>query len=57
MVAFAQYFRLDEFSQGPKKTLVAAKVRDTIGYLSQAFEAALRDDPRRNPDESLPGLL
>ena len=42
MVAFAQAVRKAEFSQGPKKILVAATVRDTIGYLSQAFEAALR---------------
>ena len=57
LVAFTQAFRQAEFSQGPKKRLVAATVRDTIGYISQAFKAALRDDPKRDPDGSLSFLL
>ena len=34
-----------------------ATVRDTIGYLSQTFKAALRDNPRIDPDGSLSFLL
>ena len=37
--------------------MVASTVRYTIGYLSQAFKAALIDDPRRYQDGSLPFLL
>ena len=53
LVAFTQAVRETEFLQGPKKRLVAVTVRYTIGYLSQAFKAYLRDNPRRDPDGSL----
>ena len=57
MVDFAQAFIQAEFLQVPKKRLVAATVRDIIGYLSQAFGAALRDDLRIDLDGSLSFLL
>ena len=57
MVALTRAVRQAEFSQGKKKRLVVTTVRDTIGYLSQAFKTALRDDPRRDPDGSLSLLL
>ena len=57
MVAFAQAVSQAEFSQGPKERLVAATVIDTIGYLSQGFKSALRDDPRRDPDGPLSFVL
>ena len=57
LVAFTQSIRQAEFSQIPKKKLVAVTVRDTVGYLSQAFKAALRDNPRRDLDGSLSFLL
>ena len=57
LVSFAQIVRRAEFSQGPKKRLVAETVRDTVGHLSQAFKADLIDDPRRNPYGSLSFLL
>ena len=43
LVAFTQAIRQDEFSQVPKKRLVVVTVRDTIGYLYQAFKAYLRE--------------
>ena len=57
MVAFTQSIRQANFLKEPKKRLVVATVRYTIGYLYQAFEAALRDDPRRDPYGSLSFLL
>ena len=53
MVAFKEAVRQAGFLQVPKKILVAVTVIDTIGYLSQAFKEALKDDPRRDPDGSL----
>ena len=50
LVAFTQDVRQAEFSQGPKKRLVAATVRDTVGCLSHPFKADLRDDLRRDPN-------
>ena len=41
----------------PKKRLITETVIDTIGYISQAFKAALRDDLRRDPDGSLSFVL
>ena len=52
LVAFTQDVRQSKFLQGQKKRLVAATVRDTILYLSQASKSDLRDDPRRYPDGS-----
>ena len=40
-----------------KERLVTETVRDTVVYLSQAFKADLRYDPRRYPYESFPFLL
>ena len=57
LVAFAQAVRKAEFSQGPKKILVAATVRDTIGYLSQTSNSVLRDNLRRDQDGSFSFLL
>ena len=56
-VAFAQDVRQAEFSQGPKKRLVVATFRDTVGYLSQSIKAYLRDDLRRDPYGTLSLLL
>ena len=49
LVDFAQAVRQAGFLQRPKKRLIAAKVRYTIGYLSQIFKAALIDKLRREP--------
>ena len=57
LFAFTQAVRTTKFLQGPKKKLVSATVRDTVGYLSQAFKEALRDDGRRDPYGSLSLLL
>ena len=43
--------------QEKNKKLVAATVRDTIEYLSQAFRAAFRDNPVRDPYGSLLSFL
>ena len=50
LIAFEKDVRQAEFSQVPKKILVAATFRDTIGYISKAFNASLRCYPRRDPD-------
>ena len=57
MVAFTKTVGQAEFSQVPEKRLIAATVRDTVGYISQAFRADLRGNPRRDPDGSLSFLL
>ena len=57
LVAFTQDVRQAEFSQGPKKRMVAATVIDNVGYIYQAFKEALRDEPRIDPDGSLSFLL
>ena len=53
MFDFTQAFRQAVFFQGPKKTLVASTVRDTVEYLPQAFKADLKDDQIRDPYVSL----
>ena len=53
LVAFTQAVRQAEFLQGPKKRLVAATFRYTVGYLYQSFMADLRYYPKRDPYGSL----
>ena len=57
LVAFTQAARQAGFLPGPKNRLIAETVRDTVGYLSQAFKEFLRDNPKKESDGSLSFLL